>query len=543
MPLNFTLSLLFYEVKLAFTLAILLYLWYMMGLLNFVVKLLCIAEMQRVTRLPIEIDTLIVDLSGSAIITGIKVMPPPIVDDSRWELAHIISIDFIRVHFPFFPAFLFFFLSWGELVILDDISIHGLRFYIEGYRESDGKLSFNVNLIGKRKTEDPLPDGIDQLTTLYGLDTVILHENYFSGTIITPSNRHNQKVDFSQPKTEKNVKTENSLQTESFPQEQPSLRNWASKMFSYAETEIGHHGGLFNAAIHRAKRAVDRKIHEKIASLHIHLVGEEPKKTVRGMRIISRHVHYDYIEINLVRALPISLRRLERKPLIVEKLDFTCLGFEHVPLTPLLPVTRVNPITQANPVIQSNPVSRASYISRSNSLSQEKPHFFSSFSSTSHHNTQTENETENHVEVQPEPQQQQQQFPQRRHIDYLNLPVNTAGLDARIFKYWFERKLLFALYKSNASRLAIDALHLSTWTASSSDADFSPFEHFLNHETTTEDDDDDADEREQQEEQQAMLDEYEEEIEAHLREQQQKKNGGIVGGQRKIISSHPIFFS
>lgn len=62
-----------------------------MGILDIYLHYMTVKELQRVVKLPVEIDSVTCSLSGEALIKGVHLYAPPIDIDSRWELDHIMT--------------------------------------------------------------------------------------------------------------------------------------------------------------------------------------------------------------------------------------------------------------------------------------------------------------------------------------------------------------------------------------------------------------------------------------------------------------------
>lgn len=143
------LSMFFYEMRLAFSLYLLTILWYKMGLLDWYLHGMLERVGTKILKVPVVVDSLSFYLPNTVIITGIHVKPPPPEVDSRWEWENIITVDLVDVKFDFLLSALVYFLSFGELAIIESIYVHGLRFYVEGYRATPtDDITFNVNLLG-----------------------------------------------------------------------------------------------------------------------------------------------------------------------------------------------------------------------------------------------------------------------------------------------------------------------------------------------------------------------------------------------------------
>jgi hypothetical protein len=86
-----TLSMFFWEIRALFSLFLLGYVWYKMGLLDLYLRYLLVKEIEKVAKLPVEVDSVTCYLSGNAIVKGVHVYAPLASVDSRWELDHILT--------------------------------------------------------------------------------------------------------------------------------------------------------------------------------------------------------------------------------------------------------------------------------------------------------------------------------------------------------------------------------------------------------------------------------------------------------------------
>jgi hypothetical protein len=557
----------FWEIRLLFSTFLLFYLWYGMGLFDYFLHQILVHELQKVVKLPVKVDAVTCFVSGIAIIKGIQISSPNINEDSRWELTHIVTIDLVQVKFPFFVSLFFFCFSNGELVIVDSVSVHGVRFYVEGYRSlvksahgfDEELVIYNVALIGKssfsrtkkqrnslkaqkkanssssttsfenskRKSKERRSNEIpsfsssdgtaDTATDLsrslmieedaeeegkekgeddeevaeatvndlssksndnlseednavidFNMKSFKLDENYFLmsdsddgnggydetslrlpvSSVLSLSQREMQKqggyskpskslsdlfpsadVDgdvesvpavsikeglnseiilsdsfgyISRSSLEEKAAFSSSQQVvpddvvthhlskdicEQHPLSSSSTSSFSvshatvstsvssstplplhllssrptSKRFSFSSlmtsfsdkvhqmkikakeinAKVNESGGIYNATkmkivdvYEKTKQSIDESVQDRINRFHIYLSGHEPYVSPEMTRIIARDLVLDYVEIHLLRALPIQLRHLEMKPLIVEKLEFHELGYDNLRFIP-----------------------------------------------------------------------------------------------------------------------------------------------------------------------------------------------------------------
>ena len=78
----------------------------------------------------------------------------------------------------------------------------------------------------------------------------------------------------------------------------------------------------------KTKRSIEDSINSRIASLHVKLRGEKPPPKPYGARLVCCSLRFEDIEIHMLRALPIQLRHLENKPLVVRSLTFKDVGYK-----------------------------------------------------------------------------------------------------------------------------------------------------------------------------------------------------------------------
>ncbi len=624
----------FFEIRYSFSLGLLLYLWYGIGLIDLYLHYMITKELRKVVRLPVEIDSVTCSLSGVAVVKGIHILSPPIEEDARWELSLIATVDEVRVMFPFLVSLLFFLLSNGELAIADDVAVQGIRFYVEGYRppasnsidsvisnphaatSSDSRLGhdhaqgsvghtapattstsqqaeevvYNVFLIGayekqhhkkarrgstrrsrsrshshptrlseenrrsdvaEEESRDSLTrssdgegegegnDGVDvhekrrceQVVFDYGMRSLQLRENYFP--TITPNHRKEESKEVhtlltamssdehhsaasmssssslsatSSISTSLPVATPIPAHTPLSPSNQPTrpltsssyttlpphprqsfsgffhdtASHWKHRLLEKAthiknkvkelHDEVQESGGIYNATKQRiahvyekTKQSIDVTIADKINQLHVYLCGYEPLPTARMPRLICYHVAFRQLEIHLLRALPLQLRHLESKPLLVERLDFYDVGFDNLAHIPLpTPTTSENPtpIQPHSPPSKPNDSSQSSAdVAESSKSLHHLNHLLARMNIPSNnHNSGDASKRPSlrsvSIRYTPETEVNEVAVEEEDHLlhllDLFSIDIWRSGMDAMIFKYHFERKILHKLFKSNA---------------------------------------------------------------------------------------------
>eukprot|EP01040_Poterioochromonas_malhamensis_P003834 gene3834-4096_t len=644
-----TLSMFFFEIRYSFSLGLLLYLWYGIGLIDLYLHYMITKELRKVVRLPVEIDSVTCSLSGVAVVKGIHILSPPIEEDARWELSLIATVDEVRVMFPFLISLLFFLLSNGELAIADDVAVQGIRFYVEGYRpvasnpidsvisnphaanSSDSRLShdhdhaqgtaghtspatsstsqhaeevvYNVFLIGayekqhhkkarrgstrrsrsrshshptrlseenrdvdEEESRDSLTRSSDgegegnddgdvvrekrrceQVVFDYGMRSLQLRENYFPTitpnhrkeeskvvqTLLTamPSDEHHYAASMSSSSSLSATSSISSLPVATplnanaplSPSKQPTspltstsyailpphprqsfsgffhdtASHWKHRLIEKAthiknkvkelHDEVQESGGIYNATKQRiahvyekTKQSIDVTIADKINQLHVYLCGYEPLPTARMPRLICYHVAFRQLEIHLLRALPLQLRHLESKPLLVERLDFYDVGFDNLTHIPLpTPKTSENPNTTQPQSQPHSPPSKPIDSSQSNADvadSSKSLHHLNhllarmNIPSNSHGSGDASKRSSLRsvsIRYTPGTEVNEVAVEEEDHLlhllDLFSIDIWRSGMDAMIFKYHFERKILHKLFKSNAGRVINDFFTISNW--------------------------------------------------------------------------------
>lgn len=72
------------------------------------------SDIERLNQFVIKISFYLTHLNEFCCsMIGVRVKPPPVTSDDRWEMEYIVSIDAVHVAFPFFTALLTFVLSVG----------------------------------------------------------------------------------------------------------------------------------------------------------------------------------------------------------------------------------------------------------------------------------------------------------------------------------------------------------------------------------------------------------------------------------------------
>lgn len=162
----------------------------------------------------------------------------------------------------------------------------------------------------------------------------------------------------------------------------------------------------------------------------------------------------------MIRALPVQLRHLEKKPLVVEKMDFVGLGFTGVKMFSFSFDQNSDSKKEGLREDESgdlfdNNDSDEDFALERNGDNNLQDKSFSSSSRVRTNSTGNKSAAGNSTPtVTTVPSATSSKCPNKKTvnlvIDIFALDINNAGLDARVFKYWWERKLLIALYKNNA---------------------------------------------------------------------------------------------
>lgn len=421
-------------------------------------------------------------------------------------------MDAIKVNFPFFSSLILFVFSFGELVMVDCVRVNGVRFYVEGYRNSGENESediiYNVNLIGgefngkhKKKIKstqsvkhagkhhvEPKRDSFESYSYIHHKDRKSIRklfgkeddavnqvdssqESSIDESADENSVDDNVAINFGMNKfeideeyfqsveqgaspvadiTQEQVHTdENETINSSHPHKRHSftdfLKDKVGELKQKAKDlnhKVAESGGIYNATkqkitrvYEKTKQTIDETVQDKINQLHIHISGFEPYPTPAMSRIICAELIFEHIEIHMLHALPSQISHLEAKPLVVEALDFHELGYENLNFIKVhLPGDRS--ISTSNGLSSKKILSTKS-IDSQKSLEKSHANNLSSRTITLKYgpNHKIEVIEENHTgEI----------------IDLFSIDVWKSGLDALIFKYHFERKILYALFKSNA---------------------------------------------------------------------------------------------
>lgn len=434
-----------FEIRIAVSIVLLLTQWYYIGWITDFLHFVAVCELSRLARLPAEIESVEFFFndfhSCSAIAHGVQVKAPPMAMDDRWELEQIITVDAVHVSFPLFETLFLYIFSFGGLAVMHSVHFYGLRVNVEGYRDSDDVVAFNVSLIGKRtkksKTDDSLSDDIEEQAIDMGMSTMTIIENYYGGKTgynsETPSSRSTRgSVGSVTPSPQK---SEDSHQLHSSHSE--VIFNKISEHFSLIkegakainETVI-ESGGFLNATkaklsdvYHKTKHSIEESIQDRIDALHVQLSGPEPMQVLSDFRFVCDHLFYDRVEIHMFRALPPQIRHLESKPLIVDRLEFFNLGRG-----------------PANELIRSKSTKR-----HSKSVAE-----VAIMSSSSLHGSSRER-TDKSV-LPSDKEVGDTQLSSKTFRSFAAIDIYDGGLDFRIFKYYFERRMLYALCKYNAGK-------------------------------------------------------------------------------------------
>lgn len=402
---------LFYEIKLAISLLLLIYQWYKLGFLDTYLHYLLERELSRLSCLPVEVESLkfqIVQGQCVAWIVGLQLKAPAVEIDNRWELEHIVTVDMIEIQFPFFSSTFLYLLSFTELAVVDKITVFGLRAYVEGYRGVAGELTFNVNLIGKRSS-DGLEKGnyIEEIASNFGLDSADVIEDYFeasSGHLLSysfwtgESKRHKSGEEISSKSNRRKSGVKDADEHSGF--------------YHAAKVKLAH-------VYEKTKQTISEGISERIDALHVHLCGPEPVHFPGEFRFVCNHLYYEQIEIHMCRALPPQLRYLEQRPLVVSNLSLYNLGKSSTN-------TMADSISSYWETNDGTSSQRKSFGQQQ--LSSRRDSLDGNYGSTS---DSYSNSTE----------------------FWNEFDIYNDGMDIRIFKYRFERKMLHALCTQNAGKI------------------------------------------------------------------------------------------
>ncbi len=435
-----------FELRIGLSAALLLTQWYYIGWVQDFLHFIAVCELSRLARLPAEIEK--VDFffndfhTCSAIAHGVQVKAPPLSTDDRWELEQIVTVDAVHTSFPLIESLFLYLFSFGGLAVVHSVHIYGLRVNVEGHRDWDDMVSFNVSLIGKRtkksKNDDSLADGIEEQAKDMGMASAVLIENFYGGK------------DFSEPSSNKSIRTPSRKMVDASHHHQASpehehgdgilnriserLSLWKEGAKALNETVV-ESGGIINATkaklsdvYQKTKHSIEESIQDRIDALHVHLSGPEPIPS-SDFRFVCDHLFYDRVEIHMLRALPPQIRHLESKPLIVERLEFFNLGRG-----------------SCNELVRTK--HHAKHHSRTSSeISMMSPVQISS--RDQHSERLTTDVTQKHTR--PD------------NGSFMGIDLYEGGLDFRIFKYYFERRMLYALCKYNASK-SVSIMRLTTFT-------------------------------------------------------------------------------
>lgn len=385
----------FFELRLGLSAFLLIYEWYILGFLDSYLHYLLEKELSRLSCLPITIEKLHVQMEGGvgfAWIVGLQMKAPPVEEDERWELEHMITVELVEIKFPIFTSLFSYILSFGELAVLDNISVYGLKAFVEGYRNGEDEVSFNVNLIGKRRftTKDGYFN-IEEISINKGLENVVVLEDYFS---------YHLSADVPSSSLKGTAKR-NSGPT----------NNKCNNFHDYSESNKFYYSAKskFANVYEKTKHTITESISDRINALHVHLCGPEPLHFPGEFRFICNYLYYDVIEIHMCRALPIQLRHLEQKPLVVQNMSLVEIGI------PRIMMQSFNDNNDWKWGLQE-------FTSKIDSNLNLLP---CSFNFSNH----------------------------SLALFWDNLDLYEDGMDIRIFKYRFERKMLHALCKQNAGNL------------------------------------------------------------------------------------------
>lgn len=433
------------ELRMTVSLMLLVVQWYYIGWITDFLHFIAVCELSRLARLPAEIEK--VDFffndfhSCSAIAHGVQVKAPPLEVDDRWELEQIITVDAVHISFPLIESVFLYTLSFGGLAVVHSVHFYGLRVNVEGYRDWNDSLSFNVSLIGKRtkksKIDDSLADGIEEQAVDMGMETSVVIENYYGGVkVVTSREDTARKRGYSTPtKPIQPQKTDNSsIQIHPSPSEgffskiseHITILKEGAKALNETVLESG---GILNATkakisdvYQKTKHSIEESIHDKIDALHVHLSGPEPKQASSDFRFVCDHLFYDRVEIHMYRALPPQIRHLESKPLIIDRLEFFNLG--RGSSNELIR-------TRGHLKRHSQTVAELSIMTPGGIQIQSRD--------------QHDKSSGSNIQV-----VKQQNKP--GNDSFLNIDLYEGGLDFRVFKYYFERRMLYALCKYNAGK-------------------------------------------------------------------------------------------
>lgn len=83
-----------------------------------------------------------------------------------------------------------------------------------------------------------------------------------------------------------------------------------------------------NEAIEKTRKSIEDSIDDNIIALHVKQNGLEPEVDPEEPRLICRKMVFDTIEVYMYRTLPLQLRHLEKKPLVVPSLVMNHIGYE-----------------------------------------------------------------------------------------------------------------------------------------------------------------------------------------------------------------------
>lgn len=122
------------ELRILLATATLLYVAYRAHVFDEAIRLFLISNLERKFKLPIEIDSVRVDMGqGRLALRGVRMVAPPRDADPRWHYAQLMSADAIDVICEPVLFLYFFVVSQGKVISTIAVHVNGVQFFLEGF--------------------------------------------------------------------------------------------------------------------------------------------------------------------------------------------------------------------------------------------------------------------------------------------------------------------------------------------------------------------------------------------------------------------------
>jgi hypothetical protein len=147
-----------YEARVLISTCVIACLFHGIGMINSIYKVALEYILSYCASLPVTVESVDVDY-GKGIVTvrNIRILVPPVEEDHRWEMEHIIQAKEVIGKVNFGSLLYWLLMSKFGLLVVETVHVKGLTVYIEGFADCQtGSTFYNVWLLGA--IIDPPPE-------------------------------------------------------------------------------------------------------------------------------------------------------------------------------------------------------------------------------------------------------------------------------------------------------------------------------------------------------------------------------------------------